>query len=263
MLGILGLIVLHAQKLSDYVRENIGFRIFMKEDVREAEIIQFQKILDVTDYVKSTEYITPEEAATELTEELGEEFIDFLGYNPLPPAIDLRLVAAYANVDSLQVIEQRLLANPDVKEVYYQKSLVHLINQNIRRISLILLGFTGLLLVIAIALINNTIRLSVYSRRFIIKSMQLVGATQAFIRRPFIWSGIGQGLYSALFTMILMTGILFWLRNEFPELIILQDFKLLGVLYAFIIALGVIISWTSTFFAVNKYLRLKGDNLYY
>jgi cell division transport system permease protein len=263
MLGILGLIVLHAQKLSDYVRENIGFRIFMKEDVREAEIIQFQKILDVTDYVKSTEYITPEEAATELTEELGEEFIDFLGYNPLPPAIDLRLVAAYANVDSLQIIEQRLLANPDVKEVYYQKSLVHLINQNIRRISLILLGFTGLLLFIAIALINNTIRLSVYSRRFIIKSMQLVGATQAFIRRPFIWSGIGQGLYSALFTMILMTGILYWLRNEFPELIVLQDFKLLGLLYAFIIVLGVIISWSSTFFAVNKYLRIKGDNLYY
>jgi cell division transport system permease protein len=263
MLGILGLIVLHAQKLSDYVKENIGFRIYMKENVREAEIIQFQKILDATDYVKSTEYITPEQAAVELTEELGEEFIDFLGYNPLPPAIDLRLVAEYANIDSLAVIEKRLLANEDVKEVYYQKSLVHLINQNIRRISLILLGFSGLLLLIAIALLNNTIRLSVYSKRFIIKSMQLVGATQGFIRRPFIWKGITQGLYSSLFAMILMTGILYWLRNEFPELIVLQDFKMLGILYVTIVILGIVFSWTSTFFAVNKYLRIKGDNLYY
>jgi len=263
MLGILGLIVLHAKKLSDYVKENIGFRIYMKENVREAEIIQFQKILDASDYVKSTEYITPERAAAELTEELGEEFVGFLGYNPLPPAIDLRLVADYANIDSLLVIEKRLLDNNDVKEVSYQKSLVHLINQNIKRISFILLGFTGLLLLIAIALINNTIRLSVYSKRFIIKSMQLVGATQGFIRRPFIWKGIGQGIYSSLLTMILITGILYWLRNEFPELIVLQDFRMLGFLYAIIIVLGIIISWTSTLFAVNKYLRIKGDNLYY
>jgi cell division transport system permease protein len=263
MLGLLGLTVLHAKRLSDYVKENIGFRIYMKSNVREAEIVQLQKVLDATEYVKSTEYITPEKAAKELSEDLGEDFIDFLGYNPLPPAIDLRLKASYANVDSLQMIESYLMKNENVKEVFYVKSLVHLINSNIRKISVLLLGFSGLLLIIAVALINNTIRLSVYSKRFLIKSMQLVGATQGFIRRPFILKGVAQGLYSAVITLILITGILYWIRNEFPELIELQDLELLLALYGIVILLGIIISWTSTFFAVRKYLRIKGDNLYY
>jgi cell division transport system permease protein len=263
MLGLLGLTVLHAKRLSDYVKENIGFRIYMKNNVREAEIVQLQKVLDATEYVKSTEYITPEKAARELSEDLGEDFIDFLGYNPLPPAIDLRLKASYANVDSLQMIESYLMQNENVKEVFYVKSLVHLINSNIRKISVLLLGFSGLLLIIAVALINNTIRLSVYSRRFLIKSMQLVGATQGFIRRPFILKGVAQGFYSAIITLILITGILYWIRNEFPELIELQDLELLLALYGIVILLGIIISWTSTFFAVRKYLRIKGDNLYY
>lgn len=262
MLGLLGLLALHAQKLSDYVKENIGFRIYMKNNVREADIVKLQKILDATDYIKSTEYITPEEAAEQLSEDLGEDFIDFLGYNPLPPAIDLRLKASYANVDSLEMIERTLMQNPDVKEVFYVKSLVHLINSNIRKISVLLLGFSALLLLIAIALINNTIRLSVYSRRFLIKSMQLVGATQGFIRRPFILKGMAQGFYSALITLVLITGILYWLRNEFPELSELQDLELLLALYGIVVLLGIIISWVSTFFAVRKYLRIKGDNLY-
>ncbi len=263
MLGLLGLTVLHARKLSDYVKENIGFRVYMKSTVREAGIMQLQKILDATEYVKSTEYITPEQAAEELSRDLGEDFIDFLGYNPLPPAIDLRLKASYANVDSLEMIETELMKNEDVKEVFYVKSLVHLINSNIRKISILLLGFSGLLLIIAIALINNTIRLSVYSKRFIIRSMQLVGATQSFIRRPFIFKGIAQGFYSALITLLLLTGILYWLRNEYPELMELQDLELLMALYGLVILLGIIISWSSTYFAVRKYLRIKGDNLYY
>jgi len=263
MLGLLGLTVLHARKLSDYVKENIGFRVYMKSTVREAGIMQLQKILDATEYVKSTEYITPEQAAEELSRDLGEDFIDFLGYNPLPPAIDLRLKASYANVDSLEMIETELMKNEDVKEVFYVKSLVHLINSNIRKISILLLGFSGLLLIIAIALINNTIRLSVYSKRFIIRSMQLVGATQAFIRRPFLFKGVAQGLYSALITLLLLTGILYWLRNEYPELMELQDLELLLALYGLVILLGIIISWSSTYFAVRKYLRIKGDNLYY
>lgn len=263
MLGLLGLTVLHARKLSDYVKENIGFRIYMKSNVREAGIMQLQKILDATEYVKSTEYITPEQAAEELSRDLGEDFIDFLGYNPLPPAIDLRLKASYANVDSLEMIEAELMRNEDVKEVFYVKSLVHLINSNIRKISILLLGFSGLLLIIAIALINNTIRLSVYSKRFLIKSMQLVGATQSFIRKPFILKGVAQGFYSALITLFLLTGILYWLRNEFPELMQLQDLELMLALYGLVILLGIIISWSSTYFAVRKYLRIKGDNLYY
>lgn len=263
MLGMLGLIILHAKKLSDYVKENIGFSIIMKENVKEAGIIQLQKTLDASDYVKSTEYITKEKAAEELTKDLGEDFIDFLGYNPLLPSIDLRLKAEYANIDSLDIIEKDLLANKNVKEVFYQKSLVHLINKNLRRISIIILGFSILLLIIAIALINNTIRLSVYSKRFLIKSMQLVGATQAFIRRPFILKGILHGIMGAFIAILLLVGILYFSQQEIPELINLQDADLFISIFGFVILLGIIISWISTFFAVKKYLNLKADSLYY
>lgn len=263
MLGMLGLIILHAKKLSDYVKENIGFSIIMKENVKEAGIIQLQKTLDASDYVKSTEYITKEKAAEELTKDLGEDFIDFLGYNPLLPSIDLRLKAEYANIDSLAIIEKDLLANKNVKEVFYQKSLVHLINKNLRRISIIILGFSILLLIIAIALINNTIRLSVYSKRFLIKSMQLVGATQAFIRRPFILKGILHGILGAFIAILLLVGILYFSQQEIPELINLQDADLFISIFGFVILLGIIISWISTFFAVKKYLNLKADSLYY
>jgi cell division transport system permease protein len=263
MLGMLGLIILHAKKLSDYVKENIGFSIIMKENVKEAGIIQLQKTLDASDYVKSTEYITKEKAAEELTKDLGEDFIDFLGYNPLLPSIDLRLKAEYANIDSLAIIEKDLLANKNVKEVFYQKSLVHLINKNLRRISIIILGFSILLLIIAIALINNTIRLSVYSKRFLIKSMQLVGATQAFIRRPFILKGILHGILGAFIAILLLVGILYFSQQEIPELVNLQDADLFISIFGFVILLGIIISWISTFFAVKKYLNLKADSLYY
>jgi cell division transport system permease protein len=263
MLGMLGLIILHAKKLSDYVKENIGFSIIMKENVKEAGIIQLQKTLDASEYVKSTEYITKEKAAEELTKDLGEDFIDFLGYNPLLPSIDLRLKAEYANIDSLTIIEKDLLANKNVKEVFYQKSLVHLINKNLRRISIIILGFSILLLIIAIALINNTIRLSVYSKRFLIKSMQLVGATQAFIRRPFILKGILHGILGAFIAILLLVGILYFSQQEIPELVDLQDADLFISIFGFVILLGIIISWMSTFFAVKKYLNLKADSLYY
>lgn len=263
MLGMLGLIILHAKKLSDYVKENIGFSIIMKENVKEAGIIQLQKTLDASNYVKSTEYITKEKAAEELTKDLGEDFIDFLGYNPLLPSIDLRLKAEYANIDSLDIIEKDLLANKNVKEVFYQKSLVHLINKNLKKISIIILGFSILLLIIAIALINNTIRLSVYSKRFLIKSMQLVGATQAFIRRPFILKGILHGIMGAFIAILLLVGILYFSQQEIPELVNLQDADLFISIFGFVILLGIIISWISTFFAVKKYLNLKADSLYY
>ena len=263
MLGMLGLIILHAKKLSDYVKENIGFSIIMKENVKEAGIIQLQKTLDASDYVKSTEYITKEKAAEELTKDLGEDFIDFLGYNPLLPSIDLRLKAEYANIDSLDIIEKDLLANKNVKEVFYQKSLVHLINKNLKKISIIILGFSILLLIIAIALINNTIRLSVYSKRFLIKSMQLVGATQAFIRIPFILKGILHGIMGAFIAILLLVGILYFSQQEIPELVNLQDADLFISIFGFVILLGIIISWISTFFAVKKYLNLKADSLYY
>lgn len=263
MMGMLGLIILHAKKLSDYVKENIGFSIIMKDGVKEAGIIQLQKTLDASTYVKSTEYITKEEAAEIMKEDLGEEFIDFLGYNPLLPSIDLRLKASYANIDSLTKIEQQLLTNDNVKEVWYQKSLVHLINRNIRRIGIVLLAFSLLLLFIAIALINNTIRLSVYSKRFIIRSMQLVGATQKFIRRPFIIQGILQGIYSAFIAILLLMGAVYLTQKEVPELISFADLDLFLMLFGIVIILGLIISWVSTFFAIRKYIYMRTDDLYY
>lgn len=263
MLGLLGLVVLHAQKLSEYVRENIGFSIIMKENVREAGIVQLQKTLDASPFVKSTEYITPEQAAEELEEDLGEDFIGFLGYNPLLPSIELKLKSDYTTIDSLEMIEAELLLNPDVKEVYYEKNLVHLINRNIRRIGIVILGFSALLLVIAVALINNTIRLSVYSKRFLIKTMQLVGATGAFIRKPFLIRGIIQGLYAAFIAIIFLGLILYFSREEMPELVNLQDLTLILTLFGFVVIAGIVLTWLSTWFAVKKYLRARADRLYY
>ncbi len=262
MMGLLGLIVLHAKKLSDYAKENIGFSIMIKEEVKEPGILAFQKKLDAKPFVKSTEYITKEKAAAELKKELGEDFIGFLGYNPLLPAIDLRLKADYANLDSVARIEKYLVSNPEVKEVFYQKSLVELVNQNIERISLIILGFSLVLLLISIALINNTIRLSVYSQRFIIRTMQLVGATRSFIRRPFVRRGIVQGLVSAILATGLLMLVLYFTLQEVPELIQLQDEMMYAVLAAFVFLLGILISWFSTSLAVRKYLRMTNDELY-
>lgn len=262
MLGLLGLIVLHAQKLSDYVRENIGFSVIIKEEVKEAGIIEFQKKLDLEDFVKSTEYITREKAAEDLTRELGEDFVDFLGYNPLLASIDIRLKADYANNDSLKMLENRLIANPIVKEVFYHKSLVELVNQNIRRISVVILAFTLVLLLISVALINNTIRLSVYSKRFIIRSMQLVGATQRFIRKPFLLKSLLHGFLSALIAILLLGVVLYFSRRALPELVDLQDIDMFLSLFGIVTALGLLITGASTFFAVRKFLRISQDRLY-
>jgi len=263
MLGLLGLIILHSKKLSDYVKENIGFSIIMKEKVKEAGIIQLQKILDATPYVKSTHYITKEEAGKEFAEELGEDFTSFLGYNPLLPTIEVRFRAEYANNDSLTIIKEKILANSNVKEVWYQESLVDLVNKNVRKIGFIILGFSGLLLIIAIALINNTIRLSVYSKRIIIRSMQLVGATRRFISKPFILKGILQGIISALIAIGLLVGVIYISQREMPELVNLQELDLFLSLFGIVILLGVFITWLSNYFAVRKYIKIKSDNLYY
>jgi len=262
LMGLFGLIMLHARMLSDYVRENIGFSIMIKEDVKEAGILQLKKTLDGKYYVKSSEYITRERAAEKLKSDLGEDFIGFLGYNPLLPSIDLRIKAPYANRDSLARIEKRLLSNPEVKEVFYQKSLVDVINSNIEKIGFILLGFSAILLFIAIVLINNTIRLSVYSKRFIIRSMQLVGATESFIRRPLLLRSILNGCLSAILALLMLMFLVYLALEELPELLELQDPLMLVALVVFLFLLGAFISWISTWFAVRKYLRIRTDLLY-
>ena len=191
LLGIFALLMLHAHKLSNYLKENIGFEIVMNSNVKEANILKLKSELDAMPAVKSTEYITKEEAIRRLSEDLGEDFLQWLGNeeNPLLPSIDVRFNADWANNDSIVALQTQLLKNSDVKEIYYQKSLVGLINQNVRRIGFALMVASAVLLIIAITLIRNTIRLSIYSKRFLVRSMQLVGATPAYIRRPFIRSG--------------------------------------------------------------------------
>jgi cell division transport system permease protein len=262
MLGLLGLLLLHTKKLSDYAKENIGFSIMIKEGIKEAEIMALLKKLDTEEFVKSTEYIPKEEAAVQLKKELGEDFIGFLGYNPLLPTIDLRLKADYASLTSVSKIEKKLLTNPEVKEVFYQKNLLEMVNQNMERISLLILGFSSVLMIIAIALINNTIRLSVYSRRFVIRTMQLVGATRSFIRKPFIRNGIIDGFISAIVAIGLLMVVMSFLFQEIPELIQMVDLKLYVALIITVLIIGILISWFCTWLSVRRYLRMKTDELY-
>lgn len=263
MLGLLGIIILNTNKLSDNLKENIGIQIILNDNAKEVDIQHLTKTLDASEYVKSTEFVNKEDAANHLQEDLGEDFIGFLGYNPLLPSINVHLKAAYANTDSITWIEQDLLKSKLVKELVYQKSLVSMINENVEKIGLVILAFSCLLMLIAIALINNTIRLSIYSKRFIIKTMQLVGATQSFVRWPFVLKGIKHGLYGALIAIAMLIGVLYFAQRQLPELVELQDEKMLATLFGLVTVIGIIISWISTSLAVRKYLRLKADELYY
>jgi len=263
MLGLLGIIILNTRQLSNNVKENIGFQVILNDSVKDVDVAKMQKTLDASVYVKSTEFITKEEAAARLQKDLGEDFIDFLGFNPLLSSINVHLKAEYANADSLAWIEKDMLETKLVKEVIYQKSLVSIINENVQKISLVILGFSSLLMIIALALINNTIRLSIYSKRFIIKTMQLVGATQGFIRRPFVLNGIKHGIYGAIIAILMLIGVLYFAQKQMPELAELQDQNMLATLFGLVIILGILISWISTSLAVRKYLRLKSDELYF
>ena len=263
MLGLLGLLLLQADKLSKHVKENISLSVIINEDVKESSILEFQKKLDISPYVRYTEYIPKEKAAADLKEQLGEDFISFLGYNPLLSSIDVHLKAVYANNDSIQKIEQSLLQEEGVREVFYQKSLVDLVNANTRKLSYLLTGFSILLLFIAIALINNTIRLSVYAKRFLLRTMQLVGATQGFIRKPFVTRGILQGLIGGIIANLMLTLVVFWAQRQIPELNALHDLRLFLLLLALVLMMGIVLTWISTYLAVRKYLKIRTDELYY
>jgi cell division transport system permease protein len=263
MLGLLGIIILNTHKLSNNFKENIGFQVILKDEAKEVDVAKMQKTLDATNYVRSTEFITKDEAAARLQKDLGEDFIGFLGYNPLLASINVHLKAQYANADSIEWIEKEMMQNPVVKEVSYKKNLVTMINENVKKISFIILFCSTLLMIIALALINNTIRLTIYSKRFLIKTMQLVGATQGFIRRPFVLKGIRHGVYGAIIAIGLLIGFLYLGQKQMPDLAELQDTEMLLTLFVIVIILGIIISWISTSLAVRKYLRLKSDDLYY
>ena len=206
--------------------------------------------------------MSKEEAALVLKKDLGEDFVSFLGYNPLYPSIDVHLKAEYAEPVTIKSFIQLLSTNPAVHEIYYQQSLVDSINKNLRIITLIILSFSFLLLLISIALINNTIRISLYAKRLLIKSMLLVGATKGFIRKPFITKGFMNGLYGALIAIVLLGVVMYFAIKQIPELSLLRDYKLMGIISGSIIVSGIILSVICTLFAVNKYLRLRTDDLF-
>jgi cell division transport system permease protein len=262
LLGLVGLLLINGRNIRKQVMESIGFNVILKENVKEADIYQLQKILDSREFILSTEYITKEEAALETEQMLGEDFIRFLGYNPLPPSIRVRLHQPWANPDSVMIIEQDLLKYNSIEEVYYKKSLLYAVNENIRQITLIILGFSILLALISVTLINNTIRLTIYSKRFVINTMQLVGATRRFIRIPFLIRSAVSGFIGSLVALALLFGLIYLLQDEFEGVISLRDYDMLAILALGVILTGIVLNWISTFFAVNKFLNMKTDKLY-
>ena len=262
MIGLLGLILVHANNLERYVKENIVLNVFVDDAAHEADVMQLQKQLETNPMVKQTQYVSKELAARNLQKDLGEDFVKFLGYNPLSPSLDVYLKAEYANNTDIEKFKTELLKNPVIKEVKYQQSLVDGMNQNLTSISLVILVFAGIFVILSVALINNTIRLAIYSQRFLIKSMQLVGATKGFIRKPFLLYGIWHGLLGGLIAIIVLIGTLYFADRQIPDLVILQNYTEFGIVFIIVIGLGIFISGFSTYLAVNKFLRLKIYDLY-
>jgi len=263
MLGLLGMILVNGRQLSDYVREKIGFTLVLNENIKPADLKRLQEKLNKSNYVKSIRYIDKETASQELTSQLGEDFTGFLGYNPLFESIEVKLFANYTNADSLKFLEKKLLSYPQVDEVYYQKDLVEIINQNIKKTTFFVLIISVLLTVIFIALINNTIRISVYSQRFTINTMQMVGASNSFIRKPFLKQSLLMGIYGSIIAnALIFTGIYLY-RNELQGLISSEVIYPTGIVFSAVFVLGLLFSYLSTYLAVNKFLRMKFDEMFY
>lgn len=263
MLGALGLLVINASKLSQHFKENVGFQIYLKDTASSPQTDGLIQEISNSRYAKNVVLINKEQAAEKLKADLGEDFVSFLGSNPLLNSIDVKLNAAYANTDTLANVEKNLLQKSFVKEVVYQKDMINSLNKNTNAIAFFILIFSGALLIVAIALINNTIRLSIYSQRFLIRTMYLVGATRTFISRPFIFKGIRQGIIAGIIAGALLSGFLVLSTRFIPDLLQLQDENVLIVMFSGLILIGVIISALSALLAVLRYLRLKTSDLYF
>ena len=263
LLGLLGLLVLNTKKVADHFKEQIALTVYIKDTAKEVEIEQLKKSLALAEYTKSSVYVSKEDAAAEHSKEIGEDFMEFLGYNPLQNSIDIHMKADYVSSDQIDKIAEDLNSKSFVDEVVYDKPLIALLNDNVKKISFWILVVSGIFTFIAVLLINSSIRLAVYSKRFIIKTMQMVGATKSFIRRPFIWQSVKLGIIGAVMALIGMAAVLYYLNNSFPELELLSDKKILVALFVGIFLMGGLISWLSTFFATSRFLNLKTDELYY
>ena len=263
LLGLILLIGMLGNKLSVYVKENLSFSIVLKDNQKETEIKKMQKSLDALPFIKSTEYISKEQAAKELEEELGENPEIFLGFNPLQASIEVKLHSEYANPDSLQVIEKKIRNYTSVSELLYRKDMMEIVHNNMKRLGLSLLTLAAVLMIISFVLISNTIRLLIYSKRFLIHTMKLVGATSGFIRRPFVKYNIVSGIFASILAILMLTGALYYLQNELKGFIQILDMQTLLLVYVAVFALGIVLSVIATIFAVNKYLRMGVDKLYY
>ncbi|WP_127844528.1 cell division protein FtsX [Psychroflexus aestuariivivens] len=263
LVGLLALLVLNTKKVADHFKEQIALNVYLKDTAKEVEIDQLQKTLALADYTKSIEFVSKEEAAKSFSKEIGEDFMDFLGYNPLQNSIDIYFNADYVSEVQIAEISRDLSEKKFVDEIIYDKPLIALLNDNIKRLSFWILIVSSLLTFIAVLLINSSIRLSVYAKRFTIKTMQMVGATKGFIRRPFIWKSVKLGIIGSILAMIGMAVVLYYLNKSFPELQLITDQLMLAAIFAGVLLLGIIISWLSTFFATQRFLNLKTDELYY
>ncbi len=263
LLGLLGMLVLNAKTISDNFKEQVVMTIYLNDTAKQVEVNQLEKSLTLSDHVKSTKYVSKEEAATFMKDEFGEDFLDDVGYNPLQNSIDVHLKADFVTEQYLDSISNATTSKKFVEEVRYDKDLVSIMNNNVKRISIWILVISSIFTLIAVILINSSIRLAVYSKRFIIKTMQMVGATKKFIRRPFIWRSVRLGIIGSILALIGMAVVFYYLNNTFPEIELLNNPILVGSLYLGVFVLGILITWISTFFATQRYLNLKTDHLYY
>ncbi|NNK83376.1 MAG: ABC transporter permease [Flavobacteriaceae bacterium] len=263
LLGLLGMLVLNAKTISDNFKEKVVLTIYLNETAKPVEIEQLQKSLSLAQYVKSAMYISKEDAADFMKGEYGEDFLDDVGYNPLQNSIDVNLKADFVTSQRLDSISEVNLNKKFVDDVRYDKDLVSIMNSNVKRISFWVLIISALFTLIAVLLINSSIRLAVYAKRFTIKTMQMVGATKQFIRRPFVWRSIKLGVIGAIIALIGMAVVLYYINRTFPELNLLQDQFLIVVLFVSIFLIGILITWISTHFATQRFLNLKTDQLYY
>lgn len=263
LLGLVVFFVLGAHNLSVYVKENINFSILISDDMKESDILKLQKKLDKEPFVKETEYISKKQALKEQTEAMGTDPQEFLGYNPFTASIEIKLHSDYANSDSIAKIEKKIKKNTNIQEVLYQKDLIDAVNDNIRNISLMLLGLAVILTFISFALINNTIRLTIYSKRFLIHTMKLVGASWSFIRRPFLRRNFWIGVLSAVLADSVLWGAACWLVSYEPELISVITLDVMLLVSVAVLVFGVLITWLCALLSINKYLKMKASTLYY
>ncbi|TRX38489.1 FtsX-like permease family protein [Flavobacterium sp. ZT3R18] len=262
LLGILGLFIINSKKLADDFREKIAMTVFFKNEANDTILKSFGQELKATQFAKSFVYVSKEQAAKEHTDIIGEDFVTFLGENPLQNSYDIHLKADYVIKDSIAKIESQLRKNPMVSDIVYDKQLVNLVNDNIKKVSMWILIISAFLTFIAVLLINSSLRLSIHSNRFIIKTMQMVGATKAFIRKPFVMRSIKLGMIGAGLAILALIGVLIYLETSFPDLGILDDKLLIGLVLIGVFGIGILITWLSTYFATQRFLNLRTDDLY-